>query len=373
MVQAEFDRLLSDPLEPGRQLAREGQPVVGYMDSYVPEEFIHALGMTPVRLLGSGESITLADVHLPLFAGQQTRSILDQGLKGDLSHLAGVTLSNSSDAIRTLYDLWQRHIPKQWVGLADLPAILEGTANRTLFRHAMLQFLEDLEKMAGRSLEPDKLRHSISVYNENRRLLREAASRLGSSPQRMSAETYLDAVLSSLVISKEQHNELLRTLLEQPGSETPGSDGDLVRMHVSGPMLVDRGFLRMLRQCGATMVCEDLGTGSRYFWDDVSETGDPVEAVMDRYWNKIPESYKLPMEPRWRHLQSLVKGCRAKGVIFVVERYSDEDQYDYPIFRDRLQQSGTSCLQLDAEFDLGSEQARTRIQTFVEIVKGRAE
>jgi len=373
MVKAEFDRLLSDPLEPGRQLAREGQQVVGCMDSYVPEEFIHALGMTPVRLLGSGESITLADVHLPLFAGQQTRSILNQGLKGDLSHLAGVTLSNSSDAIRTLYDLWQRHIPQQWVGLADLPAILEGTANRTLFRHAMLQFREDLEKMAGRSLEPARLSHSISVYNENRRLLREAASRLGASTRQMSAETYLDAVLSGFVIGKEQHNELLRALLDEPRDESLNSEAELVPMHVSGPMLVDRGFLRMLRECGATMVSEDLGTGSRYFWDDVSETGDPVEAIIDRYWNKIPESYKLPMEPRWRHLRSLVEGCQAKGTIFVVERYSDEDQYDYPIFRDRLQQNGIPCMQLDSEFDLGSEQARTRIQTFVEIVKGRAE
>lgn len=371
MVQAEFDRLLSDRLEPGRQLAREGHKVIGYMDSYVPEEFIHALGMTPVRLLGSGESITLAEVHLPLFAGQQTRSILNQGLKGDLSHLTGVALSNSSDAIRTLYDLWQRHIPGQWAGLADVPAILEGTANRTLFRSAMLQFLRELERMAGRSLEEAKLRHSISVYNENRQLLREACSRLGASPQRMTAETYLDAVLSGFVVDKERHNELLRALLAEPTAEAPGADGDPVRIHVSGPMLVDRSFLPMLRQSGATMVSEDLGTGSRYFWDDVSETGDPVDAVIDRYWSKIPESYKLPMEPRWHHLQTLIESHGAKAVIFVVERYSDEDQYDYPIFRDRLKRSGIQSLQLDSEFELSNEQARTRVQTFVEIERGR--
>jgi len=239
VVQAEFDRILSDPLEPGRQLSREGRQVIGYMDSYVPEEFIHALGITPVRLLGSGESITLADVHLPLFAGQQTRSILNQGLKGELGHLDGVALSNSSDAIRTLYDLWQRHIPGQWAGLVDVPAILQGTANRTLFRDAMLLFRDELEKLAGRSLEPAKLSHSIAVYNENRRLLREAASRLGASPQRLSAETYLDAVLSGFVIDKERHNELLHALLDEPGGESPEPVDALVPIHVSGPLLVD--------------------------------------------------------------------------------------------------------------------------------------
>ena len=370
MVQAEFDRILSDPLESSRQLTREGQMVIGYMDSYVPEEFIHAMGMIPVRLLGSSESITLADAHLPIFAGQQTRSILNQGLKGDLSHLAGVVLSNSSDAIRTLYDLWQRHIPGQRAALVDVPAILEGEANHRLFKTAMLQFIEELEKLAGRPLNPAALHHSIAVYNENRRLLKKAASMLGNSPQQLSAETYLDAVLSGFVISKDRHNELLRSLLNSSGTSPSGQD--LLPLHISGPVLVDRSSLPLLRQSGATMASEDLGTGSRYFWDEVNEAVDPVKAVIDRYWRKIPESYKLPMEPRWLHLEARLAGGNAKGAIFVVERYSDEDQYDYPIFRDRLRQQGIPSLQLDSEFVLGSEQARTRIQTFVDILKGRA-
>jgi benzoyl-CoA reductase/2-hydroxyglutaryl-CoA dehydratase subunit BcrC/BadD/HgdB len=369
VVQAEFNRILSDPLESSRQLSREGRRVIGCMDSYVPEEFIHAMGMVPVRLLGSPESITLADAHLPIFAGQLTRSILNQGLNGNLKHLAGVALSNSSDAIRTLYDLWQRHIPGQWAALVDVPAILDGEANRSLFKSAMLNFIRELEKLAGRSLEPAALRRSIAVYNENRRLLKKAASLLGK--RQLSAEIYLDAVLSGFLISRDRHNVLLRNLLDGSGAAPAGPGQDLLPLHISGPILTDRPFLPLLRQCGATMVSEDLGTGSRYYWDEVSETGDPVEAVINRYWSKIPESYKLPMEPRWLHLAARLESGNAKGAVFVVERYSDEDQYDYPIFRDRLRQRGIPSLELDAEFVLGSEQARTRIQTFVDIVKGR--
>ncbi len=366
MVQAEFNQILSDPLETTRRLSHEGHKVIGCLDNYVPEEFIHAMGMVPVRLMGSSESITLADAHLPIFAGQQTRSIFNEGLKGDLSHLAGVVLSNSSDAIRTLYDLWQRHIPGQWVALVDVPAILEGEANHRLFNSAMLRFIKELEKLAGHSLEPEALRRSIAIYNENRRLLKKTASLL---PDRLSAETYLDAVLSGFLMSKDRHNVLLRRLLESAGSAP--ADSALLRLHMSGPILLDRSFLPLLRQCGATMASEDLGTGSRYYWDEVNEAGDPIEQVINRYWSKIPESYKLPMEPRWLHLEARLESGNAKGIIFVVERYSDEDQYDYPIFRDRLRQRGIPSLQLDAEFVLESEQVRTRLQTFVDIVKGR--
>jgi benzoyl-CoA reductase subunit C len=372
VVQAEFNQILSDPLESTRQLCREGHRVLGCLDSYVPEEFIHAMGMVPVRLLGSADSITLSDAHLPLFAGRLTRSILDQGLKGKLAHLAGVALSNSSDSIRTLYDLWGRHIPGQWVALADVPAVLEGETNRRVFGEAMLRFLRQLEKFAGHPLDPANLRRSIAVYNENRRLLKEAASLLGAAPHRLAAETYLDAVLSGFLITKERHNRLLRQLVDETRAGNTGGGKNLLLLHVSGPILVDRSFLPLLRQCGATMSSEDLGTGSRYFWDEAPETGDPVADVIHRYWSKIPESYKTPMEPRWLHLAARLESGKAKGAIFVVEKYSDEDQYDYPIFRDRLKQRGIPSLQLDTEYVLETEQARTRIQTFVDILKGRA-
>jgi benzoyl-CoA reductase subunit C len=371
VVQAEFKQILSDPLESTRRLSSEGRRVIGCLDSYVPEEFIHAMGMVPVRLLGSAESITLADAHLPVFAGRLTRSIFDQALKGNLRHLAGIVLSNSSDAIRTLYDLWRRHIPGQWVTLVDVPAVLEGETNRRVFKSAMLNFIEQLEKFGGHSLDPAALRHSIAVYNENRRLLKKAASLLGASPQQLSAETYFDAVLSGFTIPRERHNQLLQQLVESPYMEQAGLEQDLLPLHISGSILVDRSFLPLLQQCGATMASEDLGTGSRYYWDEVAEAGDPVAEVIHRYWNKIPESYKTPMEPRWHHLSDRLGSANAKGAIFVVEKYSDEDQYDYPIFRDRLRQRGIPSLELDAEFVLESEQARTRVQTFVDIVKGR--
>ncbi|MBI2986306.1 MAG: 2-hydroxyacyl-CoA dehydratase [Deltaproteobacteria bacterium] len=295
--------------------------------------------------------VVLADSYLPIFAGKLARSILEQALQGKLAHLAGVAISNSSDAVRMLYDLWGRHILQQRAFLIDVPAILEGETNHRVFRQAMLDFKGELEKFTGKPLEPAALRRSIALFNENRRLLKEIASLMSVSPPRVSPETYLDALPSR--------------------GETP-QRAELTPLHVSGPILVDRSFLPMLRECGATMSSEDLGTGSRYFWNEVEEAGEPVEAVIERYWSKIPESYKTPMEPRWRHLLSQIERSKARGVIFVIEKYSDEDQYDYPVWRDRLRSRGVPCLLLDSELVLESEQVRTRVQTFVDIVKGGA-
>ncbi|HEX9144146.1 MAG TPA: 2-hydroxyacyl-CoA dehydratase family protein, partial [Candidatus Binatia bacterium] len=100
MVQTEFARILADPLELSRQWSREGRKIIGCLDSYIPEEFIYAAGMIPLRILGTTGNVTLADSYLPVFAGKLARSILEQGLRGELAHLAGVAISNSSDAVR---------------------------------------------------------------------------------------------------------------------------------------------------------------------------------------------------------------------------------------------------------------------------------
>jgi len=78
------------------------------------------------------------------------------------------------------------------------------------------------------------------------------------------------------------------------------------------------------------------------------------------------------MEPRWRHLLDQIEHGKAKGVIFVIEKYSDEDQYDYPVWKNRLRSQGIPSLVLDSELVLESEQVRTRVQTFIEILKGGA-
>src|SRR3989338_3426669 len=221
VVQTEFAQILADPLELSRRWSAEGHQLIGCLDSYIPEEFIHAAGMIPLRILGSTANVTLADSYLPVFAGKLARTILEQALRGDLAHLAGVAISNSSDAVRMLYDLWGRHIPQQRAFLIDVPAILEGETNHRVFRQAMLEFKGELEKFAGKPLEPAALSRSIAVFNENRRLLKDTASLLGASPPRLSADTYLDALLSGFVLTKEKHNQLLGALLESSRRDTP--------------------------------------------------------------------------------------------------------------------------------------------------------
>ena len=93
MVQAEFNQILSDPLETTRRLSHEGHKVIGCLDSYVPEEFIHAMQkqaevdepeMTEVPLIGqSGDMTFVNDAgEESVETEQMTEEELLRGLEG---------------------------------------------------------------------------------------------------------------------------------------------------------------------------------------------------------------------------------------------------------------------------------------------------
>jgi len=85
LVQSEFTRILADPLELSRQWSRQGRKVIGCLDSYIPEEFIHAAGMSPLRILGSTGNVTLADSYLPVFAGKLLAASWSRACEGTSS------------------------------------------------------------------------------------------------------------------------------------------------------------------------------------------------------------------------------------------------------------------------------------------------
>ena len=54
---------------------------------------------------------------------------------------------------------------------------------------------------------------------------------------------------------------------------------------IAGSDLDDPGFVKLIEDSGGLVVADDLCTGSRYFWEDVS--GDPLEALARRYLSPV--------------------------------------------------------------------------------------
>ena len=127
----------------------------------------------------------------------------------------------------------------------------------------------------------------------------------------------------------------------------------------------------MVEDCGATVVTDDLCTGTRYFSDIVAadEIENPLAAIGLRYLNMVPCACIEPPFARFDYVSSMVEEYKVNGVILYGLMFCDTFQYDFVGQRKRLADKNIPVLEVELEQpSLGLGQLRTRIEAFLEML-----
>lgn len=369
-VLEQFRTLLSTRHEVARNWKSRNKAVVGWTCTYTLEEIIHAADILPVRILGSSGSTRLADAYCPDNMCSFCRSCFDAALRGDYDYLDGYVASNSCDNRGKMYDLWRRHAEIPYIYLINTPHTNTERAH-AFFYDELVRFRKSLQKAFGAPISDQSLRKAIKVYNENRTLLKKVYDMRREDPPLISGAEALEAVLSSMLTPKEEHNKLLNHLLREVSNRNNRPKSG-VRLLVSGSIMDDAELLRIVEAAGGSVVADDLCTGSRYFWNLVdSDAESPLRAIARRYLDKIPCPFMGQSEDRFRHVMDMTKRYDVEGAIIFVLKFCDPHLFDAPLLKKELESSGLPVLYLEWEHALtGIAQLRTRIEAFIEMIRG---
>jgi benzoyl-CoA reductase subunit C len=148
---------------------------------------------------------------------------------------------------------------------------------------------------------------------------------------------------------------------------------DLVRIHLSGhfchgprPELLD-----MIEERGALVVDDDLYTGFRYISTDVSEEGDPMEALTRWYFDRntrVPCSTRAQTTVDWEdYLLKSMRNSRAAGVVILMPKFCEPHMLYYPELRKALERAEVPYLLIETEHEgLPLEGLSTRVEAFLE-------
>jgi bzd-type benzoyl-CoA reductase N subunit len=341
---------------------------MGYLCSYVPEEMIHAAGLTPVRLRGTTAPIRYADAHLQSFACALCRSTLDQALSRDLEFLAGTVFAHTCDAMQALADLWRISTPEShFVDSVMQPANLGSPAARAYLTAELNRFRRRLADLTGRPIGDDDLRASIVLYDETRRLVHALNDLRGQ----VSVASFFALLDAAQVMPRDLFNpllaELLATLKDRVARpELNRKSG--ARLFLVGAVLDEPRLLNLIDEAGASVVGDDLCSGSRHFHGQVGADGDPIAALADYYLERPPCPTKLhPTHDSGRSLLEQVRGTGASGVIFALEKFCEPHAFDYALVQPALDRAGVPHLLLEMEQTPSLEGLRTRLQAFIEM------
>jgi len=360
-----------------RELHDAGKKVIGYFCCFVPDEIITALDMIPYRIQGSqSDPIDEADAFLEPMACPFARSCFNMALKGEYDFLDGFVAPHSCDTIERMYHIWHSNKPSPFNHMINVPHMM-GPSSGEFYKKELQYFIHRLEEFAGKKLDAAKFKEAVKLYNRRRALLRELYELRKENPPRVTGTEITKVLVAGMGIPASEHIDLLGSLIaEIKDRPAPKADG-LPRIFIWGNEIDDIAFIRLVEECGAHVVMDDLCTGTRFFWEDVPETDDPLDGLTTRYiGTHCPRSLspqqgnrKEDLENRFGYIRRFIAEWKASGAIFYIVRYCDTCELEGPDLREYLNDLKLPVLMIEDDYSTSTiGQLRTRIQAFLEMI-----
>jgi benzoyl-CoA reductase subunit C len=314
-----------------------GRMAIGFMPIYVPREIIHAAGMLPVGIVGGGDRLEIirGDAFFQSYICHIPRSTIELALSHRLDALEGMLFPSICDVIRNLSGMWTMLFPGRYVRYVDVPQNYDPKVGGVFWRREIEVIREDLSRLTGHSITDEDLRRSISLYNENRKAIRDLYEARSRKPWLYPiSEMYLILRAGNL-LPVEEHTALLREYLSQAPQEEGRFEQDesrviLVGMFCEQPPL---GLLATIERAGCLVVDDDLLLGLRWLKGDVPVDGDPMQNLTEAFLTQsvTTASRYLPEGGRGRWLVESVHRNHADGVIFCAPSFCDPALLEQPM------------------------------------------
>ncbi|MBI4304630.1 MAG: 2-hydroxyacyl-CoA dehydratase [Chloroflexi bacterium] len=353
---------------------RTGKKIIACFPMHVPEELIHAAGMLPVVMWESNELITVAHGHVSPFNCGLVRSIVDDAVRGKLSFLDGTVLYDTCLQARSMPFLVGQLLQPAYTEILYLSPVLTSSVTKSFLMENLERFKTSLEKFSGQEITSARLRESIEIYNENRRLLRQLYELRRKNPGLLRAKEVLAIVRSSMLMPKEEHSELLQKLLPQLENARPVSDRRIKVVLVGNLCQAPAtDILDAVEEAGGVVVDDDLFTGYRYFANDCDVSDNLIESLVERFRKRVPPCpTKVDWETEWAdYVMNVVKRSGARGVVTLLVKYCPPHMTYYPDVKRRLAAAGVPELMLETEHEVVSlAQIKTRLRAFIETLGG---
>jgi benzoyl-CoA reductase subunit C len=356
--------------------AKPGRKVVGFLPVYVPRELIHAAGMLPLGIMGGGDNIEVihGDAYYQSYICRIPRSTLELGVTKRLDFVDGMLFPFVCDVIRNLSGIWKMMFPEVMTRFFDTPQNYKKNIGGDYYAVELRELLESLEKLSGRKVTDDDIRASITVYNENRRLINEVYAERAIQPWKLPAwEVYL-VMRAGLVLPVEEHNQLLQEYMASTLKEDrPRRDN--VRIAINGSFCEQPplNLIKSIEMAGCYIVDDDYILVNRWFTKNVPTEGDPVDNLAQTFVSDSVETsskYVDTESKKGMFLVDCVKKCGAEGVIFAAPSFCDPALLDRPMLQHRLAEHNVPYIAFKYAENSGQMQPiREQAGTFADSIK----
>jgi benzoyl-CoA reductase subunit C len=350
-----------------------GRKVLGYYCTDLPEQIIHAAGMLPFRMRGTGNrDFMLSDAILSRFNCTYVRSTLNLALGNHYNFLDGLVVGNTCDHIRRMYDIFGKKLQFNPRFFLSLPHVFSDEG-KAWVRKELEQFMLQLSQEFKCEISPKDLRQSLEVYRKNAQLMKQVHDLRQSNEPKLNGSDFIRIAIANSSVRKEYANEQLTQLVPML-KENPPIKKVRARLMVIGSFVDNPDFLEVLEHVGGIVVADSLCLGARSFWDEdlwnkeYNLPEDPIDELVKRcYERSLCPRMVGGHERRLNFIQSQIKNAHIDGVIFERIEFCDLHGCSNMLLQHALEDSAIPTLSLDREYFLGDTgRFKTRVEAFLE-------
>lgn len=369
-LQELLDKLDVCPLKQLDSYVSQGKKVIGCAPVYTPEELVYAADMIPMGIWGAEGEVTLSKEYFPAFYASLILRLMDLGLEGKLDKMSGMIIPGLSDGLKCLSQNWKRAIEK-------VPALYIGYGQNRKIEACIIynekqyrKLIQQLEEISGKKIEDANIEKAIVLYNKHRKAMKEFSS-LAATHLNTINPIYRARVMSSAYLfDKAEHLEIIEAINNELKS-MPEEKFNGKKIVTTGIIANSPGILKILDEYKLGIVDDNVNHESGQFDYLVDEgTANPVRALSK--WISDIEGSTLLYDPdklRGKIIVDKVKKHDANGVLYLLTKFSESEEFDYPIIRKELENAGIMHILVEVDQQMTNfEQAKTALQTFADMI-----
>lgn len=355
----------------------QGRTAIGYNCYVAPEPLMSAGNLFPVWMRAPEiTSTSEADYHLSSVICSYARSILQAGLEGEYDFLGGLVFAASCDHIRRAGQHFglqkiNSENEKFFVYMLDTPHKVTDTSLERLAQD-MRKAAQILNEKYNANVNDDTIREAIKNFNEFNKLLKSIGDMRKEAKPKLTGTEWHIINGATKVAPKDMLIEPLKRIKAEIEARE-GCEEDKVRVMLVGSTFDNPEFIRLIEAQGTIVVADRYCFGSLPGLEPMEEEGDPFLNMAYYYMNtcqcpRMMENAKSRLE----YSKKLVNEYKVEGIIFDIIKFCDLWGYESLTYIKRMKNYGIPTLKIDREYSLtGEGQLRTRVQAFIESIKGK--
>lgn len=365
----DFQDIAANPAARKEQYLAEGKKVVLTAPVYTPEELVHSFGMVPMGAWGADVELKETKRYFPTFICSIVQSIVELGIRGDYEGVSAILIPSLCDSLKVLGENWKYAVPSIPFIPMTYPQNRKPSYGKEFTKQGYLRVIAELEKISGRKFDEEALGDSLQIYNKHNAVMREFAEAAAKHPEITAVER--GAVFkSAYFMRKEEHTAMVRKLLELL-SDTPCGEGRIPVM-TTGILMDNPAFLKLLDENGLTVVADDVASESRQYRTNANADESALDSLAGKFCAMDhcsvlydAEKKRIPM------IVDTAKAAGAKGVLAVLTKFCDPEEFDYPLLKKACDAAGLPIILIEVDRQMENfEQAGTMLETFREMING---